>query len=90
VPEHVRVEAHVDRLPAPLEHLPDAVGGEPALLRQPQPRLVHSGMLPAGSQVAVERLGRPSSDGVTAFPQVVDRGGIDPPTFRFSGGRSSD
>jgi hypothetical protein len=27
---------------------------------------------------------------VTAFPQVVDRGGIDPPTFRFSGGRSSD
>ena len=22
---------------------------------------------------------------VTAFPQVVDRGGIDPPTFRFSG-----
>jgi hypothetical protein len=21
----------------------------------------------------------------TVFPQVVDRGGIDPPTFRFSG-----
>ena len=31
-----------------------------------------------------------SSNGVTVFPQVVDRGGIDPPTFRFSGGRSSD
>jgi hypothetical protein len=26
----------------------------------------------------------------SASAQVVDRGGIDPPTFRFSGGRSSD
>jgi hypothetical protein len=58
------------------------------------PSLPLAGVAPAlhgdQSEPKIEALDGEVRQRVTAFPQVVDRGGIDPPTFRFSGGRSSD
>jgi hypothetical protein len=54
-----------------LQHLPNAVRGEPALLRQPQPRLIYAGMLTARSQVPVESLRGPGPERHRPVPLPV-------------------